>query len=263
MGGSKKQDSSISDAGAGIQAAGRGLTEATKMTGDESAQYKSSFELGKLMEQIMKYQQGLGAAPSGYMSGEQQYQQGGPLAQSYYNQTLAGTQDPYGAYESSLQPALQLAGDTINRNMQQRGLMRSGMNIEQMGRSGVDLAIKEAQQRMQFRAQELARGGELSQYGNQLQQQNLSNMGSLYGQEQGYGLTAMQRQATGAGQAAQYQAYPSQAAMGSAYGQQAGNQAGMYQLGGSALGALGTLGAAYINPYSSMVKLGSAGSTTV
>lgn len=243
MGGSKKEDSKISNAGAGIQAAGQGLSKATEMTGSEKSQYESSFELGKLMEQIMKYQQGLGTAPSGHMSGEQQYQQGGDLAKAYYGQTLAGTQDPYAAYESGLQPALTLANDTINRNMQQRGLMRSGMNIENMGRAGVDLAIKEAQDRMNFRGQELARGGELSQYGNQLQQQNLGNMSTLYNQQQGYGQTAMNRQGQGAVQAAQYQAYPYQAQLGNAYGKQ-GQQGAA--LGGVAGGVIGGIGGSFI-----------------
>ena len=231
-----------SSAESGITEAGKGITQASQMTGTESEQYQSSFDLGKLMEQIIKYQQGLGQAPTGYQTGEQQYQQGGPLAQGYYNQTMAGVQDPYAAYESQLQPSLQLAGQAINQNAQQRGLLRSGIPIEQMGRAGVDLAIKEAQDRMNFRSQELARGGELSQYSNQLQQQNLSNMGNLYGQQQQYGQAASSRASQGAQAAAPYYAYPGQAALGSYYGAQAAQQA----LPGQIINAGATLGASAI-----------------
>src|SRR3990167_6330195 len=84
--------------------------------------------------------------------------------QEVYGQTLRGVQDPYQAYESQLQPSLRATEDYINRAYQQRGLLRSGLPIEQMGRAGVELSIREAQDRMNFRGQELARGGELSQY---------------------------------------------------------------------------------------------------
>ena len=225
----------------GIQQAGQQMYERGQMTGAESSQYGSSFELGKLLEEIQKYKQGLGAMPSGYMTGEGQYQQGGPLAKSYYEQTLAGTQDPYAAYESTLAPQLQLAQDQINRSTAQRGLLRSGIPIEQMGRAGVDLAIKEAQDRMNYRSQELARGGELSQYANQLEQQNYGNLADMYNKQQGYGQTAMQRQAQQAQQAAQYQAYPYQAELGDYYGNKAGTQKGIYTTAGTVIG--GTAGA--------------------
>ena len=237
-------ESDKSSAEAGIKAAGQGITEASKMTGPESDQYQRSFQLGQLMDQIMRYQQGVGAKPEGYLSPEQQYlQQSGPLGQEYYNQTLAGTKDPYAAYESSLQPALSLASQQINAGAANRGLLRSGIPIEQMGRAGVDLAIKEAQDRMNFRSQELARGGQLTQYSQNLGQQNLANMGNLYGQQQGYGLQAMNRQAQGASQAAPYYAYPYQAQLGDVYGskgtQGAGIGGGLGTLMGANVGGVG------------------------
>ncbi len=235
-GGDEEEKSSAEQ---GVTQAGAGVTEASKMTGPESEQYQRSFEIGKLLEQIMKYQQGLGQAPTGYQTGEQQFQQGGPLAQSYYGQTLQGVQDPYAAYESQLQPSLRLASQQINQGAQQRGLLRSGIPIEQMGRAGVDLAIKEAQDRMNFRGQELARGGELAQYGQGLQQQGLANMANLYGQQQSAGLQAGQRQAGGAVQAAPYYAYPAQAQLGSSYGRQG-------QMGSAVGAGLGILGASMI-----------------
>jgi hypothetical protein len=241
MGGSSK-----SKGEQGIQEAGSTMYSRGQATPEETAQYQGSFDIGKLLQQIMQYQQGMGQAPQGYMTGEQQYQrQTGPLGQAYYNQTLQGVQDPYKAYESQLQPALQLASQQINQGAAQRGLLRSGIPIEQMGRAGVDLAIKEAQDRMNFRGQELARGGELTQYSQGLGQQNLTNLSNLYGQQQQFGLNAMGRQAGQAQQAATYQAYPGQAALGSYYGGQAALQA----LPGQLIGAAGTAAGAMINPY--------------
>lgn len=213
-----------SGAEAGIQAAGEQAYQRSKATPEETAQYGSSFELGKLLDQITRYQQGLGQAPSGYLSPEQQYQQQtGELGRAYYGQVMGGVKDPYGAYESALQPALQLAQNQINQQAQQRGLLRSGIPIQNMGSAGVELAVKEAADRMNFRSQELARGGELINYQQNVGQQNLSNMSSLYGQQQGYGQGAMNRQASAAQNAAQYQAYPYQAQLGNVYGSQ-GNQ---------------------------------------
>ncbi len=234
MGKSKEDKGSAEQ---GIQAAGSQMYERGKMTPEEEKQYQGSFNIGDILEQLYRYQMGMGQAPTGFMTPEQQYlQQAGPVGQAYYQQTLGGVQDPYAAYESQLQPSLQLAEDYINRGAQQRGLLRSGIPIEQMGRAGVDLSIKEAQDRMNFRGQELARGGELSQYTTGLGSSNIANLQNLYGQKQQYGLTAKGRQAGQAQQAATYQAYPYSASLGAIYGQQAAQAA----LPGQIIGALGT-----------------------
>ena len=224
----------------GVTQAGSTAYEQSKMTPEEQAQYSQSFQTGDLLTQLERYRAGLGLMPAGYQTPEQQYQQGGPLAQSYYQQTLAGTQDPYAAWESTLGPQMQLAQDQINRYYGNRGFSPkgTGMGIESMGRAGVELAIQEAQNRMNFRNQELQRGGNLADYTNQLSQQNVSNLQNLYGQQQGYGETAMNRQASAAWNNAQYQAYPSQAALGDVYGR----QAAMYALPGQVVGAIGQLG---------------------
>ena len=237
----------------GIQQAGAGITAAAAMTPEETTQYTSSFEIGKLLEQIMKYQQGLGAAPSEYLGPEQQYLRGaGELGKAYYGQTLRGVQDPYAAYESQLQPSLQLTEDYINRAYQGRGLLRSGLPIEQMGRAGVELAIKEAQDRMNFRGQELARGGELTQYTQGYGQQNLANLANIYGQQQGYGQAAKGRQVQGAVQAAAYQAYPYQMQLGSTYSKQGQLGGGIGGLVGGGVGLLASGG----NPYAGMIGYG-------
>lgn len=224
-----------------IRKAGETAYARGEATPEEEAQYKGSFGTGQQLQQIFKYLMGMGQAPGGYQGAEAQYQQGGPLAQEYYQQTLGGVQDPYAAYESQLQPALTQAEDYINRQAQGRGLIRSGIPIEQMGRAGVELAIKEAQDRMRFRGEELARGGELSQYGQGLQQQNLMNLSNLYGQQQQFGQGAMSRQASQALGTAGYQSYAPQAALGDIYGR----QAAMYALPSQILGSAGQAVGAY------------------
>ncbi len=225
----------------GIQEAGQQMYARGQATPEETAQYKGSFDIGSLLQQLLKSQMGLGQAPSGYQDYTQQYlQQGGQLGQALYGQTLQGIQDPNAMYESTLQPQLQTAEYYINRQAQSRGLLRSGIPIEQMGRAGVELAIQEANARMNFRQQQMANAQSLQQniYGQG--QQGISNLGSLYGQQQGFGLQAMGRQAGQAQQAAQYQAYPYQAQLGSYYG----GQAAMQALPGQALQAAGTVAAA-------------------
>ena len=227
-GGKSKAEEGIARAGSEMY--GRGA-----MTEDESKQYEGSFDIGRILNEIARYRQGLGGKPSGYLTGEEQYQQGGPLAQGLYGQTLSDLQDPYASYESTLQPQLQAAEDYINRGFQQRGLLRSGLPIESMGRAGVELAIQEANNRMNWRQQMLGNAMGLSQYGNELGQQNYGNLANQYNAQQGYGLTAMNRQAGQAQAAAGYQAYPYQARLGDIYGR----YAAMYALPGQIIGALG------------------------
>lgn len=170
--------------------------DAGKMTDQESQQYSGSFDLGNIIKQILMYQQGLGAAPAGYASPDQQYiNQTGEIGQQLYNTTLADVKDPYASYESTLQPQLKAANDYINSQMQQRGLLQSGMDIENMGRAGVDLAIKEAQNRMQYRADALTRGAGLADTIQSTGQNNLANITNLYNNQQAYGQNAQARQA--------------------------------------------------------------------
>lgn len=240
MGGSKKQESNAEQ---GIQQAGADLYARSKMTPQEEAQYQSSFQLGKLLEDISRYEQGLGPKPAGYLSPEEQYMlQSGELGRILQEQTLAEARAPEAFYESTLRPELQLAEDYINRGAAQRGLIRSGIPIEQMGRAGVELAIKSANARMDARRQALAQAGALSQYQRGISRESRGDLGSLYGQQQQLGGSAMQRQAQAATQAANYQAYPYQASLGDVYGR----KAAMYALPGQAIGAAGQIASAFI-----------------
>ena len=227
---------SKSKAEQGIAGAGAQMYERGQMTPQEQAQYGGSFDIGKLLQQIMQYQSGMGQAPAGYQGYEQQYQQQGELAKSLYGQTLTGVQNPDALYTSTLQPQLQATQDYINRQYANRGLLRSGLGIEQMGRAGVELSIKEAEARMANRQTQMANASVLSGNIMGYGQTNLANLGNLYGQQQGYGLQAMGRQAGQAQAAAQYQAYPYQAMLGDIYGR----RAAMYALPGQMIGAAGS-----------------------
>lgn len=222
----------------GIQNAGKDITQASAQTPQEASQYSGSFDIGQFLKQIYESQQGLGSAPQGYQSGEQQLQGQGALGQGIYNTALQGIQNPDQQYMSTLQPQLQQAQDTINKYYQQRGLLNSGLSIESMGRAGVDLAIQQAQGMMQNRQQMLQNAMGVSQYGGNIQQNNLGNLANLYSQQQASGQQSMNRQAAGVNAAAPYQAYPYQAQLGNAYA----NQNALSQ----ASGLLGPVGGALI-----------------
>lgn len=223
------------------------LYERGKMTDQEYQQWQDSFKSGTLLEDIQKGNLGLGQYPSGYLSPEQQYQQTGPMSQALYNRAAMDVMDPYASYESTLQQQLGLAKDYINTQFNQRGFApggETGLAVEQMGRAGAELAIAEANARMNWRQQMLNEGAGISQTAMNLGQQNYSNLYNQYALQQGLAQTGMQRQLQAAGQTAQIQAYPYQAQLGSAYGQGAGQNAGMAGMG------------AFANTFSSMYGMG-------
>jgi len=194
--------------------------DAGKMTDSESKQYQGSFDLGNIIKQIMQYQQGLSEAPSGYSSPEEQYyRQTGDIGKELYSTTMADLKNPYATYESTLSPQLQAAEDYINASMQKRGLLQSGLNIENMGRAGVDLAIQDAQNRMAYRADALTRAAGMADTIQSTGASNLANISNLYNQQQGYGQNAMARQAGQALGVLPTQVAPQMARLGDAYAQ--------------------------------------------
>lgn len=222
MGGGNNGDGG---AGGDIQAAGQQLYDRSKQTPDEASQYSGSFNIGDFLKQYLGYQQGMNAAPTGYQSPVQQYEQDNPLAKSIYDTTLSAQQNPDANFESTLAPDLKQAQDTINTYYQQRGLLNSGLAIEGMGRAGVDLAIQDAQARMANRQQTLQNSQTVNSNVYTVNQQNLSNLANLYNTQQNAGLQSLSRQATAASNAAGYQSYPAQAQLGSYYGGIAAQQA--------------------------------------
>jgi len=217
----------------GIREAGEQAYQRAAQTGEEKDQYSKSFQLGDFLRSIYLGQQGLGDLPEGYMTGEDQIKNQGDLGKAFYSQVLSETQDPNAYFQSTLQPELMAAQDTINSYYQKRGLLNSGLAIESMGRAGVDLAIKEAQARMASRQQALNNALQVSQYGANLANNNMSGLSNLYSTQQNAGLNSLSRQATGAFNNAQYQAYPHQAQLGNYYG----GQAALHALPGQLLGA--------------------------
>lgn len=229
-------------AGDSIQAAGQQAYDQSKQTPAEAQQYSGSFDIGQFLQQYLGGQLGQNAMPTGSQTSEQQYQNQGALNQSIYNQTLSQAQNPDAYYQSTLQPNLQQAQDTINTYYQKRGLLNSGLAIESMGRAGVDLAIQDAQARMASRQQSLQNAQNVSQNIYATGQNNLGNLASLYTNQQQFGQNSLSRQAGAAQNNAQYQAYPAQAALGNYYGGQAALQA----LPGQLIGAGGKVASAAI-----------------
>jgi hypothetical protein len=225
-------------AGAAIQAAGDTVYNRTKQTPDEASQYTSSFDLGKELEQYFTGQ--MTGQPTGALTADQQFQNQGDLNKTLYDQVLSQAQNPTAGWQSTLQPELQQAQDQINKYYNARGLINSGIPIGDMGTAGVDLAIKNAQNEMAYQQQSLSNAQSLSANINQNANQNVGNLYNLYGAQQGFGLNSLSRQATGANAAAQYQAYPYQAQLGSYYGGVAAQQA----LPGQLIGAAGTMAGA-------------------
>lgn len=226
------------DAESGLTGVGNKVAGAAAQTPQESQQYSGSFDMGNLLKQMMMYQQGLGGAPQGYLDPTQQFlQQGGALGKTLYDQTLSEAQDPDKYYMSTLQPGLQQAQDFVNASSARRGLLQSGLNIEQMGRAGVDLAMQEAQGRMQERQNAMAQAAGLSEYMTGQSQNNMAGLANLYSQQQNAGLSSMGRQAQGAQAAGQYWAQPYQAKLGDYYGGKAAQRA----LPGQLIGAAGNI----------------------
>ncbi len=93
------------------------------------------------------------------MSGEELFREISPTAGTYADIVGKDLQDPYATYESTLAPELELARQMVNQEANKRGvfagLPEGGIRFEQLGRAGIDLAIKSAQDRMAYRQQAL------------------------------------------------------------------------------------------------------------
>ena len=93
------------------------------------------------------------------MSGEELFRELSPTAGKYADIVGEDIQDPYATYESTLAPELELARQMVNQEANRRGvfagLPEGGIRFEQLGRAGIDLAIKSANERMAYRQQAL------------------------------------------------------------------------------------------------------------
>ena len=73
-----------------------------------------------------------------------------------YSDLVARARDPNQFYQSTLQPALNLAEESNRQAFARRGLLRSGLEQEGATRAGNELAINEASQQEAFRQQQLS-----------------------------------------------------------------------------------------------------------
>jgi hypothetical protein len=219
----------------GKKKAAQGIASAGALDPLEEASRRRAFENERILSEILRFQQGVGARPQGFLTAQEQFTRQGPLAQAILSETLRGVAQPGQVFTSTLEPQLQVAEDFIRRRFAQRGLLRSGLPIEAMGRAGVELAIQEAVNRLNFRNQALAQALGLQGQMTNLGQQRLASLAALTAKGQQFAQAARQR-------AAEFQAYPLQAELGSALGR----EAALMALPGQALGAAGQIGAAMI-----------------
>ena len=129
---------------------------------------------------------------------------------------MTQAQNPTAGWQNTLAPQLEQAQNQINEYYNNRGLDNSGIAIGSMGEAGVDLAIQNAQNEMAYQQQSLQNAQTLSTNAAGLDQQNLENMAGLYNTQQQAGLSGIQMQNQGYQAGEEYQAYPQQAALGSA-----------------------------------------------
>ena len=104
-----------------------------------------------LLEQI--------AARSG-KTGEELFREEGAIPRALADQVLAEVQDPDKFFNDTIAPQLELSRQMVNAEANKRGvyggLPEGGIRFEQLGRTGVDLAIKSAQARTAQRQTALA-----------------------------------------------------------------------------------------------------------
>lgn len=99
-------------------------------------------------------------------TGEELFRDEGAIPSALQEQILAETKDPGKYYEDTLNQSLELARQSVNAEANRRGvfggLPEGGIRFEQLGRAGVDLAIKSASERMAQRQQSLTNASTLA-----------------------------------------------------------------------------------------------------
>ncbi len=100
------------------------------------------------------------------LTGEELFTKEGAIPQALQEQVLAEVRDPSAFFEDTLQQQLELVKQQVNQEAQRRGvfggLPEGGIRFEQLGRAGVELAIKSASERQAARQQALANASALS-----------------------------------------------------------------------------------------------------
>jgi len=99
-------------------------------------------------------------------TGEQLFRELGAVPSALQEQVLKRVQAPGATFQNTLEQQLELARQRINAEANRRGVFggtpEGGIRFEQLGRAGVDLAIKSARERQTAEQLDLSRGTELS-----------------------------------------------------------------------------------------------------
>ena len=105
-------------------------------------------------------------------TGEELFRGEGDIPRALQEQILAETKDPSKFYDETLNQQLELARQMVNAEANRRGvfggLPEGGIRFEQLGRAGVDIAIKSASDRMAQRQQALSNASSLATLFNNL-----------------------------------------------------------------------------------------------
>jgi len=100
------------------------------------------------------------------MTGEELFKAEGAIPTALQEQVLKEAQNPGGNYTDTLNQQLELARGMVNAEANKRGvfggLPEGGIRFENLGRAGVDLAIKSATEKEAARQQDLANASTLS-----------------------------------------------------------------------------------------------------
>ncbi len=201
------------------------LSDVGALTPQEQAREQRAFANEQLVAEILRNRLG---APGTTQEGA--FAAGGDLSQALLSQVTGGVQRPEEQFAQVLEPQLQIAEDFINRRAQQRGLLQSGLPIEELGRAGVELSVQRALANLQTRNQLIQQGQGLQQQISGQEQSRLAQLGNL-------GISGQQLSQTARGRQTEFQAFPLQADLGSALGQQAALQS----LPGQLIGAGGDI----------------------
>ena len=74
---------------------------------------------------------------------------------SIFADLVSRAQDPNKYYQSTLEPKLALLQDAVKARAAQRGILGSGLELENLGRTGAELSIRETDAQEAFRQQQL------------------------------------------------------------------------------------------------------------
>lgn len=119
------------------QAQQRGIAEQSSI----ESKFQPSDAQDALLQELLSRQD---------LTPEQLFRSISPLASQYADITQQElTTPPQISFQDTLGPELQLAQDQIRNDANRRGILGSGLELEQQGRAGVDLAIKSATLRQQ------------------------------------------------------------------------------------------------------------------